>query len=237
MITKRPSNERGHANHGWLDTYHTFSFASYFDRDHMGLGALRVINQDRVIGGKGFPTHGHENMEIVSYVLSGVLEHKDSVGTTSRIYPGDVQLMSAGTGVTHSEYNADPKEPVEFLQMWVLPSENGTEPRYEQKHFPASERKNAARLVASPDGRNGSLTIGQDVLLYAGVVETGERVRVELRPDHKAWVHVARGTLDLNDETLGPGDGAAIEFETALHFVGAGSVGEPDAEFVLFDLS
>jgi redox-sensitive bicupin YhaK (pirin superfamily) len=236
MITKRPSIERGHANHGWLDTYHTFSFASYFDEDHMGLGALRVINQDRVIGGKGFPTHGHQDMEIVSYVLSGVLEHRDSMGTTSRIHPGDVQLMSAGTGVTHSEYNADPEEAVEFLQMWVLPRETGTEPRYEQKHFPESERKNAACLVASPDGRNGSLTIGQDVLLYIGVLENGVRVAVELRADHKAWIHVARGTLELNGETLGPGDGAAVEVEAAVKLVGASADGDPAAEFVLFDL-
>ena len=177
MLTIRRSEERGHADHGWLDTYHTFSFADYHDPDFMGFGPLRVINQDVVQPGQGFGSHPHRDMEIVTYVIEGVLEHRDSMGTGSRIRPGEVQLMSAGTGVTHSEFNASRSEALELLQTWVIPARRGTEPRYEQRAFPAQERRNRMRLVVSPDGAQGSLTIGQDVRLYAATLGPGATVR------------------------------------------------------------
>lgn len=232
MITIRRSAERGHADHGWLDSYHTFSFASYFDADFMGFGDLRVVNQDRVAPGKGFGTHGHQDMEIVSYVLDGVLEHRDSMGNGAQMRPGEVQLMSAGTGVTHSEFNGSDSDGLHFLQMWVMPAEQGTEPRYEQKLFDEAERRGRLRLVVSPDGADGSLTIGQDARLYVGLLDGDETARHALADGRAAWLHVARGSLTLNGEALGPGDGAAISGVSELEFT-AGD----DAEFVLWELA
>jgi redox-sensitive bicupin YhaK (pirin superfamily) len=216
MISIRHDQDRGHAEHGWLDTYHTFSFAGYHDPDHMGYGDLRVLNQDRVEAGQGFGEHGHENMEIVSYVLEGLMEHRDSMGNGSQMRPGDVQLMSAGTGVTHSEFNASQEDGLHFLQMWILPAEEGTAPRYEQSTYPEAERRGKLCLVASPDGADGSLTIGQDVRLYAGLVDGSETVRHEVPAGRPAWLHVARGSVSLNGIQLEPGDGAAIRDEKEL---------------------
>jgi hypothetical protein len=231
MIAARRSEERGHVDHGWLDTYHTFSFASYHDPDFMGFGPLRVVNQDRVAPGRGFGTHGHRDMEIVSYVLEGVLEHEDSMGNGSPMHPGEVQLMSAGSGVTHSEFNGSKSEPLHFLQMWILPRTLDTEPRYEQKAFPDDERRGALRLVVSPDGAKGSLTIDQDVRLFASLLGKGDEVRHELSPGRCAWLHVARGRVALDGRGLGAGDGAAIRDERALTLRGV-----EDAEIVLWDL-
>ena len=210
MLRIRRSDERGHADHGWLDAHHTFSFADYHDPDFMGFSVLRVLNQDRVQPGQGFPRHGHRDMEIVTYLLEGELEHEDSMGNGSRIRPGEVQLMSAGTGVLHSEYNASSAHVLHLLQMWVLPAERATKPRYEQKSFPAAERRGHLRLVVSPDGKDGSLTIGQDARLYAGLLDGPERVQLELAPGRVAWLHVGLGGLRANGEQLGPGDSAAI---------------------------
>lgn len=231
MIRVRRSAERGHADHGWLDTFHTFSFADYHDPDHMGFSVLRVLNQDRVAPGHGFPRHGHRDMEIVSLVLDGVLEHQDSLGNGSRMRHGEVQLMSAGRGVQHSEYNGSKEHALHFLQMWILPARQGTTPRYEQKDFPAAERRGRLRLVVSPDGHGGSLTIAQDVRLYTGLLSGAETIQHELASERVAWLHVARGELRLNGERLGPGDGAAILDEPALTLdQGA------EAELVLWDL-
>jgi hypothetical protein len=231
MIQPRRSEDRGHADHGWLQTWHTFSFAGYHDADFMGFGALRVLNQDIVQPGRGFGTHPHDNMEIVTYVLEGVLEHEDSMGTGSRILPGEVQLMSAGTGVTHSEFNGSKRELVHLLQMWVIPSRRNTKPRYAQRAFPEEELSGALRLVVSPDGADGSLAIGQDARLFAGRLDAGDRVRQEMDSARRGWLHVATGEVTLNGERLGPGDGAAIagEGEVALEGVEA-------AELVLWDL-
>ncbi len=231
MIQIRRSEERGHANHGWLDSYHTFSFASYRDPEFMGYSVLRVVNQDRVTPGAGFGTHGHKDMEIVSYVLDGVLEHKDGMGNGSQLRPGDVQLMSAGSGVTHSEFNGSPDEALHFLQMWVLPAQRDTTPRYGERHFDASERQGHLRLVVSPDGRDESLKIGQDACLYAGLLDGNEEIEFDRDERRCAWLHLARGTLLLNGEALEPGDGAAIEDERRLTFTRGQS-----AEFVLWDL-
>jgi len=231
MITPRRSAERGHADHGWLNTYHTFSFADYHDPDFMHFGPLRVLNQDRVAPGQGFGTHGHRDMEIVSCVLQGVLEHKDSMGNGAQMRPGEVQLMSAGSGVTHSEFNGSRSEPLHFLQMWVLPRRRGTPPRYEQKAFSEEERRGRLLLVVSPDGRQGSLTIDQDARLHLGLLERAERAEHLLAPGRCAWLHVARGSVTLNGETLGPGDGAGIRDESHLSLVGVES-----AELVLWDL-
>jgi redox-sensitive bicupin YhaK (pirin superfamily) len=231
MIQIRRSAERGHADHGWLDTYHTFSFAGYHDPDFVHFGPLRVLNQDRVKPGQGFGTHGHEDMEIVSYVLEGVMEHKDSMGNGSQMRPGDVQLMSAGTGVMHSEFNASAEDGLHFLQMWVFPRERGTEPRYEQKAFTEEERRGGLRLVVSPDGAQGSLTIGQDARLFAGLLDVGERLEHDLGEGRAAWLHVARGSVRLNGTELAPGDGAAIRGEGRLELVGL----DP-AELVLWEL-
>ena len=231
MITIRRSRDRGHANHGWLDTFHTFSFADFYDPDFMGFGSLRVINQDRVAAGRGFPTHGHKDMEIVSYVLEGALEHADSMGNGSQMRPGDVQLMSAGRGVTHSEFNPSEAESLEFLQMWVYPRERATAPRYEQKAFAESERRGRLRLVVSPDGRDGSVTIGQDARLYASILGPGDRTVFELPAGRMAWLHVARGELSLNSERLSGGDGAAIRDERSFEIAGIA-----DAELVLWEL-
>ena len=232
MITPRLSAERGHADHGWLETFHTFSFADYFDPDWIQFGHLRVLNQDRVREGRGFGTHGHRDMEIVTYMLEGSLEHKDSMGNGSRMSPGEVQLMSAGTGVTHSEFNASSSQGLHLLQMWVLPEKEGTVPRYEQKRFPELESETGRlHLVVSPDGRDGSLNIGQDALLYAGRFLEKEASLHELAPGRMAWLHVATGSLRVNGVDLGPGDGAAIRDEQVLELQSL----EP-LEAVLWDL-
>ncbi|WP_353859872.1 pirin family protein [Azospirillum formosense] len=232
MITIRNRDERGAVNMGWLNSKHSFSFGHYYDPAHMGFRALRVINDDRVIPGAGFPTHGHADMEIVSYVLDGALEHKDTLGTSSVIRPGDVQRMSAGSGIRHSEYNASKKDPVHFLQIWILPNEEGMVPGYEQKAFEREEKQGRLRLVGSGDGRDGSVTIHQDVDLYATLLDEGDSVTHELRPGRHAWVQVARGQVRLNGEVLKEGDGAAISNETALTLDGVVS-----AEVLLFDLA
>ena len=231
MLTLRKAADRGRADHGWLNSYHTFSFADYHDPRHMGFGALRVINDDTVQGGHGFPLHPHRDMEIMSYVLDGALEHKDSTGTGAVIRPGDVQLMSAGTGVRHSERNASREETVHFLQIWIVPKFTGTKPRYQQKLFDASEKRGRLRLIASPDGAEGSLTIGQDARVYAGLLRGGESAGYRLAEGRKAYVHVARGEVTLNGERMTGGDGAAIEREKELSFTQG-----RDAEVLLFDL-
>ena len=232
MIVRRPASERGRANLGWLDSRHTFSFGDYHDPEHMGFRALRVINEDRVQPGRGFGTHGHRDMEILSYVLDGELGHKDNMGTGSVIRPGDVQRMSAGTGVLHSEANPSPSAPVHFLQIWILPERRGLAPGYEQKRFEAAEKQGQLRLVASPDGRDGSITVHQDVDLYARVLRPGEGARLELRPGRHAWIQVARGEVTLNGQALSQGDGAAVSEESAIELTGT-----QDAEVLVFDLA
>jgi len=231
-LSIRRAGERGRADHGWLLSFHTFSFADYHDPAHMGFRALRVINEDRVQGGQGFGAHSHRDMEIISYVLEGALQHKDSMGTSSIIRPGDVQRMSAGTGVTHSEFNASPSELVHFLQIWILPDHPGGKPGYEQKAFPAAERKGKLCLVASPDGREGSVTIRQDLTLYSGLTCTGEPLRHALAPGRHAWVHVARGQIELGGEQLEAGDAAAVSDARGLELTGSDS-----SEVLLFDLA
>jgi redox-sensitive bicupin YhaK (pirin superfamily) len=230
MITIRRAADRGHFDHGWLNTYHTFSFADYHDPAHMGFRSLRVLNDDRVAPGQGFGAHRHRDMEIVSYVLEGALAHKDSLGNSGVIRPGDVQKMSAGTGVEHAEFNASKTEPVHFLQIWILPERRGLPSGYEQKAFPEESKRRRLRLVGSPDGREGSVTIRQDVDLYASVLGSGEEVRHVLAPERAAWLQVARGELALNGESLKEGDGAAVTDERELSIVGRGT------EFLLFDL-
>jgi redox-sensitive bicupin YhaK (pirin superfamily) len=232
MITVRKAEERGHANHGWLNSYHTFSFANYYDPAHMGFRHLWVINEDRVRAGMGFGTHPHRDMEIISYVLDGALEHKDSLGNGSIIRPGDLQRMSAGTGITHSEYNPSPSELVHLLQIWILPAEKGLQPSYEQKMYSAESKRGDFRLIASRDGRDGSVTVHQDMDLYATVLSAGERAVRVLSPDRHAWVQVARGEIALNGAVLKAGDGAAISEENRL------AVEAKDtAEVLLFDLA
>ena len=232
MIRIRKSDERGHFHHGWLDTYHTFSFDQYYDPNFMGFRSLRVINEDRVQPGMGFPTHPHRDMEILTYPLEGALQHRDSMGTGSIIRPGELQRMSAGTGITHSEFNASPTEPVHLLQIWLLPERKGLKPSYEQKAFPEAERRGRLRLVASQDGRDGSLTVHQDVSLYAGLLEPGQKVSHRLEPSRSAWVQVARGKVHLNGSALEAGDGAAISKQQEIEL---GS--EDAAEILLFDLA
>lgn len=232
MITLRKSQDRGHANHGWLESYHTFSFADYYDPGHMGFGVLRVINEDRVQPGKGFGTHGHRDMEIVSYVLEGALEHKDSMGNGSVIRPGDVQRMSAGKGVLHSEFNASDKELVHFLQIWIMPKSTGIRPSYEQKHFPEGEKQGRLRLVASADGRDGSVTIHQDAFLYGTLLGNGDSVSHVLAGGRKGYVHVARGAVSVNGEPLHAGDGAMLSDEREIVLSAADT-----AEVLLFDLN
>ena len=234
MITVRPSAERGHANHGWLDTYHSFSFDTYHDPAHMGFRSLRVINEDWVAGGKGFPPHGHRDMEIVTYVLDGALQHQDSMGNGSVIRPGEVQRMSAGTGVTHSEYNPSPTERLHLLQIWIKPEARGLEPSYEQKKFPAEGRRGRLQLVASRDAREGSVTIHQDAALYAAALAPKQAFTHNLGAGRHAWLQVARGAVTLNGVALKAGDGAAASDETALKIAGAGS---SDSEILLFDLA
>lgn len=232
MIVKRPAAERGRADFGWLDSRHTFSFGEYYDPRYMGFRALRVINEDRVKPGYGFPTHPHRDMEIISYVLDGELAHRDSMGTGSVIRPGDVQRMSAGTGVLHSEMNPSKTNPVHFLQIWLMPDERGIKPSYEEKRFDAADKQGRLRLVASRDARDGAVGINQDVDLYAGVFKSGEGTRFELRPGRHAWLQVARGGVTVNGETLNQGDGAAASDEAALTLTAT-----DDSEILVFDLA
>lgn len=233
MITIRRSDERGRADHGWLDTRHTFSFADYWDPDHVNFRALRVLNEDRVVPSAGFGTHGHTDMEILTYVLSGALVHKDSLGSGSTIVPGDVQYMSAGTGVRHSEFNASATEPVHLLQIWILPDRRGHAPRYGQKTFPAEERRGRLRLVASGTGEDGSIEVRQDVSVYATVLREGESVPLEIARGRHLWVQLARGEAEVNGHRLEPGDGLAASDETTFTIRGAGE----EAELIVFDLA
>jgi quercetin 2,3-dioxygenase len=232
MITIRHAQDRGHTDAGWLDSRHTFSFADYHDPDHMGFRALRVINDDHVSPGKGFGAHPHRDMEIVSYVLDGALEHKDSMGTGSIIRPGDVQRMSAGTGVLHSEWNHSRTEEVHFLQIWILPERRGMEPGYEQRHFEPAELQDRLRIVASPDGRDGSVRIHQDAAVYVTRLSPGQDVGLDIPSGRHAWVQVARGAVKLNGVTLGAGDGAALTDEPRVQLRGV-----DEAEAMVFDLA
>jgi hypothetical protein len=216
MIAVRHAAERGTANFGWLDSRHTFSFGHYYDPDHMGFGALRVINEDRVTPGRGFDTHGHQDMEIISYVLEGALEHRDSIGTGSVIRPGDVQIMSAGTGIRHSEFNHSKQEPVHFLQIWVLPDRNGLPPRYDQKSFRAAEKRDRLRLVGSPDGRDGSIVIHQDAAIYDALLSRDHAVTHALAAGRKSWIQVVSGAVEVNGTAAEAGDGVAVEDEALV---------------------
>jgi redox-sensitive bicupin YhaK (pirin superfamily) len=232
MIRIRKAAERGHADHGWLDTWHTFSFADYFDPNHMGFRSLRVINDDRVEPGQGFGTHGHRDMEIVTYVLDGELEHRDSMGNGSVLRPGELQRMTAGTGVRHSEFNPSATEPVHLYQIWLLPERKGLEPGYEQRAFSAAERQGRLRLVVSPGGEDGSLRIHQDARLYLSTLGPGESVSHPLAPGRNAWLQVLRGRATVNGHALSAGDGAAVSDEARLD---VGSDG--GTEVLLFDLA
>lgn len=232
-LTVRRAAERGHANHGWLDTHHTFSFADYYDPEHMGFRSVRVINDDRVIGGAGFPTHPHRDMDIISYVVEGALSHHDSMGNGSVIRPGEVQRMSAGTGVTHSEYNSSKTDPVRFLQIWIVPDQRGIEPSYEQRDF-TRERKGVLRLVASGDGREGSVTVHQDLSLYATELVTGASVAHPLPRDRYVWVQMVRGRAKVDGVELSEGDGASLPAGVAERlFIEAIT----DAELLVFELA
>ncbi len=232
MIAVRPAAERGHADHGWLDTRHTFSFASYHDPRHMGFRSLRVINEDRVRPAEGFGTHAHRDMEILTWVLEGALEHKDNMGNGSVIRPGDLQRMSAGTGVTHSEFNPSREAGVHFLQIWLLPRERGLPPGYEQKRFPQEERRGRLRLIAAGDGRDGAVTIHQNADLWTALLQPNESVCHALAPGRYAWLHVARGAVSLNGSALGAGDGAEVSAEPELEIAAAAR-----AEVLVFDLA
>ncbi|HWN29984.1 MAG TPA: pirin family protein [Burkholderiales bacterium] len=232
MLNLRKSAERGYFDYGWLKTYHTFSFADYFDREHTSFGSLRVINEDFVQAGKGFGTHPHRDMEIITYILEGQLAHKDSMGTGSIIKRGDVQRMSAGTGVTHSEFNASQSETVHLLQIWILPKYTGMQPSYEQKYFDAREKQDRLRLVASPEGRDGSVAIHQDVSMYAGILSKGKELSHSLANGRRAYAHVARGALETNGERLETGDGAKITDENKITLATL-----EDTELLLFDLA
>jgi hypothetical protein len=232
MIGIRKAGERGHFDHGWLDTHHTFSFGDYHDPRHMGFRSLRVINEDFVQPGMGFPTHGHRDMEIVTYVLDGTLAHRDSLGTGSTITPGEVQRMSAGTGITHSEFNHSQDERVHLLQIWILPERQGLKPGYEQKAFTEDERRGTLCLVASGDGSQGSVTVHQDMRLYASLLDAGTTVEHALAPGRHAWVQVARGAVALDDQPLVAGDGAAVSGATSIRLTGRSA-----AEVLVFDLA
>jgi redox-sensitive bicupin YhaK (pirin superfamily) len=234
MIQVRRAKERGHADHGWLNTYHTFSFSDYYDPRHMGFRSLRVINEDWVKPGYGFPTHPHRDMEIITYVLEGSLEHRDSMGTGSVIRPGEVQKMSAGTGVRHSEFNHSKTEAVHLYQIWILPEKNGIKPMYEQKAIPVQERQGKLRLVASPRGNgNGAVKLFQDAELYTAVLSKGDAVEYSLPDGRYAWVQVARGAVNVNGEELIAGDGAAVAAEHKLTISGSAD----SSEVLLFDLA
>ena len=231
-VSIRPAEARGHANHGWLDSHHTFSFAHYYDPKHMGFGPLRVINEDRVQGGGGFGTHGHSDMEIISYVLDGALEHKDSIGTGSVIRPGDVQRMSAGTGVRHSEFNHSASEPVHFLQIWIEPEKNGLKPSYQEKYFDADEKRGKFLLIASRDGREGSITVHRDVNLYATILSSGQKLTHQVSEGRGVWLQVARGAVLFNGKVLKAGDGVAIDAAQTVELEG-----QDEAEVLLFDMA
>ena len=232
----RRSHERGHANHGWLDSYHTFSFADYHDPAHMGFRALRVINEDRVAGGGGFPPHPHRDMEILSYVLGGALEHRDSMGNGSVLHYGDVQRMTAGTGVVHSEFNASKTDPVHFLQIWVIPEARNIRPGYEEKHFEVADKRGQLRLVASRDGRDGSVVMHQDLSLYAGIFSEGQGARYTLTAGRHAWLHVARGRIKLGGEVLSAGDAASFSPTGAPEVIALDGA-DHESEVLLFDLA
>jgi hypothetical protein len=231
MLQIRNADQRGHANHGWLNSYHTFSFASYFEPEQMGWGPLRVINDDTVAPGAGFPTHAHQNMEIISYVLEGALEHKDTLGTGSVIKPGDVQMMTAGSGIAHSEYNHSQAEPVHFLQIWVLPNQQDLPPSYQQRYFAAEEKRGQLRLVVSPDGRDGSLRIHQDVAIYSALLDGDEQLEWTPAAHRKGYLHVARGSVELNGQPLRAGDGVKVQDEPRLQLMQG-----QQAEVLWFDL-
>lgn len=231
MMAMRKANDRGHANHGWLDSYHTFSFGSYHDREHMGVSNLRVINEDTVAPGGGFAEHGHEDMEIISYVLDGALEHKDSMGNGSVIRPGDVQRMSAGTGVTHSEYNHSSEQPVHFLQIWLQPNVLGVEPGYDQRHFPVEDRRGRWVLLVSPDGREGSIATHQEAFLYSTLLSADQKLAYQFDSARQGYLHVARGKLRVGNVTLQKGDGLKVQKQDSLELIGV-----EDAEVLLFDL-
>jgi len=232
MLTLRKASERGHADHGWLNSFHSFSFADYHDPRHMGFGNLRVINEDRIAPGTGFGAHSHRDMEIISYVLEGALAHKDNMGNGTAIVPGDVQRMSAGRGVQHSEFNHAPKDTTHFLQIWILPDQSGIAPGYEQRHFDTASKRGTLRLVASRDGRDGSVTVHADAAMYAGLFDGAESAELALDPDRKTYVHLARGQLAVNGQTLYAGDAAMIEGEPTLELdQGRG------AEVIVFDLA
>jgi quercetin 2,3-dioxygenase len=231
MQMVRSALDRGHADHGWLDSHHTFSFAGYHDPRHMGFRALRVINDDTVAPGRGFESHPHRDMEILSYVLDGALAHRDSMGTGSVIRTGDVQRMSAGTGVVHSEYNASSTDPVHFLQIWLIPARRGIAPGYEQKHYSAEDKAGRLRLVASPDGRDGSVTVHADAAVYAGIFDAGQTGELTLAPGRQAWVHVARGKVSVNGQRLADGDSLALTDEAAVRVEGIDR-----GELLVFDL-
>ncbi len=232
MINLRRSKQRGGGDFGWLNTRHSFSFDTYYDPEHMGFRSLRVINEDWVAPGQGFPTHPHRDMEIITYVLKGALEHKDSLGTGSIIRPGDGQRMSAGRGIRHSEANPSPSDPVHLLQIWIMPDRPGHEPSYEQKTFPESEKRGQLRLIAGPDGKDGSVTIHQDAKLYVSLLAPGEEVAHALSKGRHAWLQVAKGAVELNGKALTQGDGAAVSDEPKLQIKGT-----EDAEILLFDLA
>lgn len=231
-LTLRRSDERGKAKFSWLDSRHTFSFGQYVDPHHMGFGPLRVINDDWIAGGGGFPAHGHADMEIITYVLEGTLEHKDSLGTGSKIVPGEIQRMSAGTGIRHSEYNASKTDPVHLLQIWIVPQEKGLLPSYEQKTFTEAEKRGRLRLVGSRDGRNGSVTIQRDADMFATLLSSGQTVRHMLRPGRAIWCHVARGSVTLNGQDLSEGDAVAVEEPGEITVAGV-----DEGEVLLFDMA
>jgi redox-sensitive bicupin YhaK (pirin superfamily) len=231
MINIRKSSERGHADHGWLNSFHSFSFADYHNPERMGVGNLRVINEDRIAPGTGFGTHGHRDMEIVSYVLEGALGHKDSMGNGTQIVPGDVQRMSAGSGIRHSEFNHAPNETTHFLQIWIIPNEQGIQPGYEQKNFAATEKRGRLALVASPDGRDGSVTIHADAAMYAGLFDGDESAEMALDARRQTYVHVARGSVNVNGHDVTAGDAVLINHEPSLQLKGG-----HDAEVIVFDL-
>jgi redox-sensitive bicupin YhaK (pirin superfamily) len=231
MLAMRKAHDRNHANHGWLDSHHTFSFGSYYDPRHMGVSNLRVINDDTVAPGGGFATHGHNDMEIISYVLEGALEHKDSMGNGSVIRPGDVQRMSAGTGVSHSEYNHSTSEPVHFLQIWLQPNAMGVEPSYDQRHFPVEQRRGYWVLMVSPDGRNGSIATRQDALMFGALLTRGKDLEYRFDTDRQGYLHLVRGQLRVGDIILRQGDGLKIKEHELLELKGI-----EDAEILLFDL-
>ena len=233
MITIRRAEERGSANFGWLNSKHTFSFGSYYDPLYIEFGNLRVINEDKVKQGQGFGTHSHRDMEIISYVLAGELEHKDSIGNGSVIRPGDVQRMSAGTGIAHSEFNASKTNEVHFLQIWIKPQEIGIKPSYEQKHFPLAEKQGQLRLVVSPDGKDNSVQINQDANLYVTVLNKGDRITHNIDQNRYLWLQVAKGAIEVNGQILNTGDGAGISKENHLELIAKAD----DTEILLFDLA